>query len=42
MNIQAANPAVGFESSNHYLYCENNLLEKLLNINYLCGIMNSM
>ncbi len=31
------NPAVGYEASNHYLYTESDLYEKVLNCRYLLG-----
>jgi len=34
------NPSIGYESSNHYLYTQNALLEKLVNIDYVSGILN--
>lgn len=33
--IQAGNPAIGYESSNHYFYHTNALIEKMINCSYL-------
>ena len=35
MLVQAQNAAIGYESSNHYFYHTNALLEKLINCRYL-------
>ncbi|MBR5446006.1 MAG: hypothetical protein IKV57_07780 [Clostridia bacterium] len=33
--VQAHNPMIGYESTNHYVYWKNNLLEKVINCRYL-------
>ena len=35
MTLAASDPTVGYESSNHYFYTVNSLLEKILNCRYL-------
>jgi hypothetical protein len=35
LQYSALDARIGFEASNHYLYNENNLLEKLINLKYL-------
>ena len=37
MTIQACNPAIGYESSNHYFYHTNALLEKIINCRHLAS-----
>ena len=33
--VMAHNPTIGYESSNHYFYTRQTLLEKVLNCRYL-------
>lgn len=35
LSLMRRNPLIGYESSNHYFYTQSNLLEKILNLNYL-------
>jgi len=37
MAIQHTNPAIGYESSNHYFYHANALMEKIISCRYLAG-----
>ena len=37
--VQAHNPMIGYESTNHYVYWRNNLLEKVINCRYLAEKM---
>lgn len=39
--VQAHNPMIGYESSNHYVYWRNNLLEKVINCRYLAETMEN-
>ena len=36
--LQAVNPAIGYESSNHYFYNRNALIEKVICCRYLAKI----
>ena len=36
VRLISRNPSIGYESANHYLYTRNALLEKLVNIDYVC------
>lgn len=40
--IQAHNPTIGYESSNHYFYYRNVLLEKVINCRYLLEKMTDL
>lgn len=37
--VQAHNPMIGYESTNHYVYYRNHLLEKVVNCRYLAERM---
>lgn len=37
--VQAHNPTIGYESTNHYVYYKNNLIEKIINCRYLADIL---